>query len=104
MAVHEDGPVGEGVVVAHNVRQVGVLLLAHVGEHHAVAMHGTRRRLGRRAPPATLPGGARAGVYRELLSRLPVHSAHRGKGVGPADVLGVPCDHHLRVQRVQSIS
>eukprot|EP00964_Phaeocystis_antarctica_P012160 scaffold6709_cov69-Phaeocystis_antarctica.AAC.1 len=31
LAVHEDRPVGEGVVVADDVRQVGVLLPAHVG-------------------------------------------------------------------------
>eukprot|EP00964_Phaeocystis_antarctica_P065095 scaffold39222_cov55-Phaeocystis_antarctica.AAC.1 len=35
LAVHEDRPVGEGVVVADDVRQVGVLLPAHVGQHHA---------------------------------------------------------------------
>eukprot|EP00964_Phaeocystis_antarctica_P101660 scaffold67152_cov42-Phaeocystis_antarctica.AAC.1 len=35
LAVHEARPVGEGVVVADDVRQVGVLLPAHVGQHHA---------------------------------------------------------------------
>eukprot|EP00964_Phaeocystis_antarctica_P099711 scaffold65513_cov64-Phaeocystis_antarctica.AAC.13 len=87
VAVHEDGPVGEGVVVAHDVRQVGVLLLAHVGKHHDRCI--------RRGGGASEEGRLREG--HKPRARLLVHRAHCGKGVGPADVFGVPHHHHLQL-------
>eukprot|EP00964_Phaeocystis_antarctica_P012243 scaffold6767_cov50-Phaeocystis_antarctica.AAC.2 len=93
LAVHEDRPVGEGVVVADDVGQVGVLLPAHVGQHHARCLWCARRYdcVDRRC------GGKCRRGHRKHLARLLVHRPHRGKGVGPADVLGVPHQHQLEV-------
>eukprot|EP00964_Phaeocystis_antarctica_P044341 scaffold25484_cov51-Phaeocystis_antarctica.AAC.2 len=87
LAVHEDHPVGEGVIVADDVGQVGVLLPAHVGQHHARCLWCARqydyvdRRCG---------GRCKKGHQKRL-----VHRPHCGKGVRPADVLGVPHQHQL---------
>eukprot|EP00964_Phaeocystis_antarctica_P128362 scaffold92143_cov69-Phaeocystis_antarctica.AAC.9 len=91
LAVQEDRPVGERVIIAHNVGQVRVLLLTHVREHHA-------RRLGCGRPRTS--GGARTRERRKHRSLFMVHRPHRGKGIGPADVLGVLHHHHLKVPPV----
>eukprot|EP00964_Phaeocystis_antarctica_P046109 scaffold26587_cov65-Phaeocystis_antarctica.AAC.2 len=115
LAVHEDRPVGEGVVVADDVRQVGVLLPAHhVGQHHARYLWCIRRYdcvdrdlrqhharcfwCAHRYDCANRGCGGRGQRgHRKHLARGLVHRPHRGKEVGPADVLGVPHQHQLEV-------
>eukprot|EP00964_Phaeocystis_antarctica_P016929 scaffold9321_cov52-Phaeocystis_antarctica.AAC.2 len=80
LAVHEDSPVGEGVVVADDMRQHHARCLWCIRRYDCVD-RGCRGRGLRR--------------HRKHLARLLVHRPHRGKGVGPADVLGVPHQHQL---------
>eukprot|EP00964_Phaeocystis_antarctica_P132458 scaffold96560_cov51-Phaeocystis_antarctica.AAC.1 len=94
LSVHEDRPVGKGVVVADDVRQVGVLLPAHVGQHHARSCVWCARRYD--CVDHGCGGRGQRGGHRKHLARLLVHSPHRGKGVGPAGVLGVPHQHQLK--------
>ena len=92
LAMQKDRPVGEALVVAHDVGEVRVLLAPHVGQHDLDAVKGAGGSHGRGSHGG---GGDRVGQHRELGAGLRVDGAHAREVVRPRDVLVVPDDDEL---------
>eukprot|EP00964_Phaeocystis_antarctica_P002394 scaffold1237_cov67-Phaeocystis_antarctica.AAC.1 len=84
----DEGVAARRPLAVHEDRPIGVLLPAQVGQHHARCLWCAHRY-------DCVDRGCGGRRHRKHLAWGLVHSPNRGKGVGPADVLGVLHQHHL---------